>query len=161
MGFNHMIWTNNVEATWDVHILNISTSDAEAMAAVQIDHSLSDGVSLISLLLACTRKSSDPNSPPSIPTTRTRALDNYTSIFSWLLARILTLLMLVRNTFVDMIMFIVTFLFLKDTQTPFKGYEGVESRPRRFVRRTLNLDDFKLIKNAMNGVTLVFTFSFL
>uniref|UniRef100_A0A0V0GM22 diacylglycerol O-acyltransferase n=1 Tax=Solanum chacoense TaxID=4108 RepID=A0A0V0GM22_SOLCH len=51
---------------WDLHLLNIKTSDAEAVAIFRIHHSLGDGTSLISLLLACTRQTADPNKVPTI-----------------------------------------------------------------------------------------------
>ncbi|CAN6272798.1 unnamed protein product [Urochloa humidicola] len=37
-----------------------------------------------------------------------------------------------------------------DAPTVFMGEEGAEFRPKRFVSRTLSLDDIKCIKNAMN-----------
>ncbi|PRQ18810.1 putative transferase [Rosa chinensis] len=43
---------------WEVHILNVKTSDAEAVAVIRIHHSMGDGASLMSLLLACARKTS-------------------------------------------------------------------------------------------------------
>ncbi|XP_020264096.1 O-acyltransferase WSD1-like [Asparagus officinalis] len=52
---------------WDFHIINMRTSEAEAVAILRIHHSLGDGVSLMSLLLACTRKTSHPDSLPSLP----------------------------------------------------------------------------------------------
>ncbi|KAJ9681192.1 hypothetical protein PVL29_020191 [Vitis rotundifolia] len=48
-------------------------------------------------------------------------------------------------------MFVATTLFLKDTMTPLNSgrkKEGVVG-PRRFVYRTVSLDDIKLIKNGM------------
>lgn len=41
---------------------------------------------------------------------------------------------------------------VKDTETPIKGTPGFEFRPRRFVHRTVSLDDIKLVKNKMNAV---------
>ncbi|VAH63244.1 unnamed protein product [Triticum turgidum subsp. durum] len=41
---------------------------------------------------------------------------------------------------------------LRDPPTLFKGAEGVEFRPKRFVNRTLSLDDVKYVKNTMNCV---------
>lgn len=58
----------------------------------------------------------------------------------------------VLNTVVDVVMFMATAMRLKDTETPIKGTPGFESRPRRFVHRTVSLDDIKLVKNKMNAV---------
>ncbi|TXG48739.1 hypothetical protein EZV62_024614 [Acer yangbiense] len=52
---------------WELHLLNVKSSEAEATGVFRIHHSLGDGASLISLLLACTRKTSDPKALPSVP----------------------------------------------------------------------------------------------
>lgn len=58
----------------------------------------------------------------------------------------------VLNTVVDVVMFMATAMWLKDTETPIKGTTpGFEFRPRRFVQRTVSLDDIKLV-NKMNAV---------
>ncbi len=44
------------------------------------------------------------------------------------------------NSVVDVFMFLVTTLLLKDTETPVKGPPGVEFTPRRFVWRTVSLE---------------------
>ncbi|KAF5958901.1 hypothetical protein HYC85_006126 [Camellia sinensis] len=79
----------------------------------------------MALLLACCRKASDPKALPSIP--------------------------LVWNTIIGVLLFVATSLFLKDTETPIKASQRVEKNARRIIRRTVNLDDVKLIKKAMNA----------
>ncbi|CAL5382247.1 unnamed protein product [Camellia sinensis] len=59
-------------------------------------------------------------------------------------------LRVVCNTLVDVMMFMATALYLKDTRTPLKGPPGLEFTPRRFVYRTVSLDNMKVVKNAMN-----------
>ncbi|PWA96807.1 O-acyltransferase, WSD1, C-terminal [Artemisia annua] len=146
---------------WDLHLLHLKTSDAEAIGIFRIHHSLGDGTSLMSLLLACTRQILNPDLVPSIPSHK----DGNAGWFSsykyfgngvggvwwqrWFMA-ICMVFLLVRNTIVDVAYFIVTVLFLKDTETPLKAPAGAEFSPRRFVYRTVSLDDMKLIKNAMN-----------
>ncbi|CAK7324167.1 unnamed protein product [Dovyalis caffra] len=134
---------------WEMHILNVKTLDAEAAAVLRIHHSLGDGASLISLLLACTRKTSDPDSLPSIPE-QNRAGSHLPGGFWWLFSAMWKVLRLIWNTLVDLILFAATMLFLKDTKTPLKGASGVGLKPKRFVHRTVSLDDIKLVKNAMN-----------
>lgn len=51
---------------WEFHVLNLKTSNAESVGIVKLHHSLGDGMSLMSLLLACLRKTSDPNALPTI-----------------------------------------------------------------------------------------------
>ncbi|KAJ4848393.1 hypothetical protein Tsubulata_032815 [Turnera subulata] len=58
---------------WEFHILNVKTSDAESVGVFRIHHSMGDGASLISLLLACSRKTSDPLALPTVPTQKRAA----------------------------------------------------------------------------------------
>ncbi|KAI7731651.1 hypothetical protein M8C21_020330 [Ambrosia artemisiifolia] len=130
---------------WDLHLLNIKTSDDEGTGVFRFHHSLGDGMSLMTLLLACTRQSSDNEALPTLPMNKDSAYIKVTSLWS--------VLKLVWNSIVAMVMFVCTVLFLKDTETPLKGSVGVENRPRRFVRKSVSLTDIKVVKNAMN-VTL-------
>ncbi|KAF5442321.1 hypothetical protein F2P56_034991, partial [Juglans regia] len=134
---------------WELHILNIKTSDAEAVAVFRIHHSMGDGASLTSLLLACTRKTSDPEALPSIPVKK-RAASTNSGGFWWLFLAVWWVLRLIWNTLVDVVLFVAISLFLKDTKTPIKGEHGVERNIKKFVHRTVSLDDIKLVKNAMN-----------
>ncbi|XP_041015032.1 O-acyltransferase WSD1-like [Juglans microcarpa x Juglans regia] len=134
---------------WELHLLNIKTSDAEAVAVFRIHHSMGDGASLTSLLLACTRKTSDPEALPSIPVKKGAAPTN-SSGFWWFFLAAWWVLRLIRNTLVDVVLFVATSLFLKDMKTPIKGEHGVERNIKRFVHQTVSLDDIKLVKNAMN-----------
>ncbi|WOL20556.1 hypothetical protein Cni_G29361 [Canna indica] len=139
---------------WELHVLNIPTSDAAAVAVLRLHHSLGDGTSLVSLLLACTRKASDRSSLPTLPYQSRRpppAAKNRTggallTVLLWLWA----FLILAWNTLVGILVFTATALFLKDTQTPITASEGVGLRPKRIMHRTVSLDDVKDIKNAMH-----------
>ncbi|CAN1793903.1 Wax ester synthase/diacylglycerol acyltransferase 11 [Linum perenne] len=134
---------------WDLHILNIKTApDSESLGVFRIHHSLGDGTSLMSLLLACTRQMSDPEALPTIPTRKPKKEDDV----EWggnggVLAGVgrVTWRMMVKVW-----MMVVLAIGLTDTETALKGPEGVEHLPRRFVWRTVSLDDFKFVKNAMN-----------
>ncbi|XP_019189003.1 PREDICTED: O-acyltransferase WSD1-like [Ipomoea nil] len=133
---------------WELHILNVKTSEANSIAIFKIHHSLGDGISLISLVLACFRKTSDPNSLPTIPSSnRTRPKIGF---FRQLFLSAWLCLTLILNTLVDITLFLATILFLKDTNTPLKAKNGDAFNPRRLVHRIVNLDDVKLVKNAMN-----------
>ncbi|PRQ60408.1 putative transferase [Rosa chinensis] len=137
---------------WEVHILNVKTSDAEAVAVIRIHHSIGDGASLMSLLLACTRKTSDPDALPSVPTKRKHedSSSSESSVFWWLLLAIWSAVTLIGNTLVDIVLFVATILVLKDTKTPIKGPPGVELTAKRFLHRTVSFDHIKQVKNAMN-----------
>ena len=69
-------------------------------------------------------------------------------------------LKLLYNTMVDVMMFMATALFLKDTETPMKGGNGVALTPRRVVYKMVGLDDMKLVKNAMDAVSWPLLFNF-
>ncbi|XP_015878467.3 wax ester synthase/diacylglycerol acyltransferase 6-like isoform X2 [Ziziphus jujuba] len=134
---------------WELHLLNVKTSYAEAVGVFRIHHSVGDGASLMSLLLACTRKTSDPDSLPTVPTMKKRTRSSDSSWFWRFLWVIWSVLIVIWNTFVHIVLFLATTLFLKDTKTPIKGELGVELATKRFVHRTVSLDHIKLIKNSM------------
>ncbi|WOK95687.1 O-acyltransferase WSD1-like isoform X2 [Canna indica] len=136
---------------WELHILNVRTSEAAAVAVFRIHHSLGDGVSLISLLLACTRRTSDPASLPTLPEPRPPPPSPLRPnallavlLYAW------AVLVLAWNTVVDLFFLVATSTWLRDTPTPLKGGEGVEFKPKRIVHSTVSLDDIKAIKNSMN-----------
>ncbi|XP_057986513.1 wax ester synthase/diacylglycerol acyltransferase 11-like [Hevea brasiliensis] len=139
---------------WDVHLLNVKTSEAESTGIIRIHHSLGDGISLMSLLLSCTRKASDPEALPTIPSVRRRNPSNYGGLTYWqFLLKLWCWVLLCWNTTVDALISMGTFFFLEDTKTPLKGALPLGPTPRRFVHRTISLDDVKLVKNAM-GTTI-------
>lgn len=136
----------NSKPQWEVHLLNVKTSDSEAVAIYRIHHSIADGMSLVALILAHSRQVSNPSASPTLPA----AMNKESS--SRKLGDFVSVLYVLWNTLVAVFMFVLTGLFLKDTPTPLKGPPGVELKPRRFVRRTINLQDFKLVKNALDCV---------
>ncbi|XP_056860851.1 wax ester synthase/diacylglycerol acyltransferase 3-like isoform X2 [Raphanus sativus] len=77
-------YTSNIASTpmdmsrplWEFHVLNIKTSNAKSVGIGKLHHSLGDGVSLMSLLLASSRKVSDPKAPPTTTATKKHADSN-------------------------------------------------------------------------------------
>ncbi|VFQ84425.1 unnamed protein product [Cuscuta campestris] len=144
---------------WDLHLLNLKTSDAEAVAILRVHHSLGDGTSLISLLLACTRQTANPQLLPTVPTTKRRRPSAFSGgasprFWTTYVVRLQHFMLLLWHTLVDVFMFLATAAFLKDSNTPIKAAPGSHFNPRRVVFRTVSLDDFKLIKNAMDMVEI-------
>ncbi|XP_019229806.1 PREDICTED: O-acyltransferase WSD1-like [Nicotiana attenuata] len=148
---------------WDLHILNVKTSHAKATSIFRFHHSLGDGVSLISLLLSCFRKSSDPTSLPTLPVSSSSSSSkgksnlsisnrkNICSLIWQYVVKLRLFISLLFNTIVDVLLFVATALFLKDSQSPFTAAQGFKSSTRqRFIYRTVSLDDIKFIKNATN-----------
>lgn len=140
---------------WDLHIINLRTSEAEVVVVFRIHHSLGDGVSLMSLFLASCRKTSQADSLPSLAgSQRRKSADSTGSNRVWgLLLWLWAILILAWNTLVDMVNFMATSAFLKDTKTPIKGVVGVEFHQKRIVHRTLSLDDIKIVKSTVGGVS--------
>ncbi|KAK6918215.1 O-acyltransferase, WSD1-like, N-terminal [Dillenia turbinata] len=135
---------------WDIHMLNVKTSEGDTVVLFRAHHSLGDGTSLVSLLLACTRKISDPTSVPTIPSTKKRTSVGSGGLWKFLIGFGLGLRMLC-NTVIDVLLFLATVLFLKDTETPLRGSLEDASTPRRIVHRAVSLEDMKLVKNGING----------
>ncbi|KVH88312.1 O-acyltransferase, WSD1, N-terminal [Cynara cardunculus var. scolymus] len=133
---------------WDIHILNTKTLDAHGTCVFRTHHSLGDGISLINLLLACSRKASDPEALPTLPGS------NKSGRQVRLVTDLRSLFMVIWNTIVALVVFISTVLFdLKDTKTPVTGYAGMEGKPRRFVFTRVSFDDIKLVKKALDVVS--------
>ncbi|KAE8709434.1 putative CAP [Hibiscus syriacus] len=138
---------------WDLHLLNLRTSQSESVGIFRIHHSLGDGTSLLSLLLACTRQTNDSQALPTIPIRKKQEKKADRRGLWRFMLRFWFIVQVFWNTVVDVIMFLATALFLTDTPNPLKGLPGSESTPRRIVHRTVNLDDIKFVKNAM-GTTI-------
>ncbi|PIN27132.1 Long-chain-alcohol O-fatty-acyltransferase [Handroanthus impetiginosus] len=138
---------------WEAHILNVKTSHSNSTVIFKVHHSIGDGVSLISLGLASSKKTSDPESLPTMPFKKHKPIK---ATKNGLLRRLMflfwTTFLILFYTLIDCILFVATFLFLKDTKTPIKGSSRgvIKLSPKRFVHRVVNLDDVKLVKNAMN-----------
>jgi hypothetical protein len=142
---------------WEFHVLDIPTSEAAAAVAIRMHHSLGDGVSLISLLMACTRSAADPTRLPAMPPlpTRTGAIYQRPRPSAGALAYVAWLwsfVVLAWHTAVDVVAFFATILCLRDPHTLFKRVNHAESQRKRIVHRSLSLDDVKFVKNAMKCV---------
>jgi hypothetical protein len=157
---------------WELHVLDFPTAEAAAAVALRVHHSVGDGVSMLSLFMACTRSAADPGALPSLPPARRAAGPVYAvrqrqrqrpasssssaaagAALDALAAWVVALLVLAWHTVVDVVCFFATATsMLGDAPTVLKGQEGTEFRPRRFVNRTLSLDDIKFVKNAMSCV---------
>ncbi|KAK4485360.1 hypothetical protein RD792_007999 [Penstemon davidsonii] len=138
---------------WEVHLLNVQTSDANSIAIFKFHHSIGDGVSLISILMACSKKTSDPQSLPSIPIKKQEVSRDGVSFgksMKKIFFSIWLIIIIIFNTLIDIVLFMVTIIFMKDTHTSIRGPRGVEMSPKRFVHRVVSLDDIKLVKTAMN-----------
>lgn len=144
---------------WEFHFLDVRTSEAASSVALRMHHALADGMSLITLLVSCSRSAADPAKPapaPPLPARRTGAIYAPPRSPS-LVWSIWSYLMLAWHTLVDVAAFVATIFFLRDPHTLFKRADhGEHQRRMRFVHRGLSLDDVKFVKNAMNSVRILY-----
>ena len=149
---------------WEFHVLDFPTSEAAATTAIRVHHSLGDGMSLLTLFMACTRSAADPARLPAMPPTpaRTGAIWEQPrppasagalalAAWAWSFA------VLAWHTAVDVASFFATILFLRDPHTLFKRVNHAARQRKRLVHRGLSLDDVKFVKNAMNCVGTLFS----
>lgn len=140
---------------WQCHILNGPSSNGSAAAnmVVRVHHALGDGTSLMSLLLACTRRLGHPEELPAVPVARQKERET-TSLFR----RFLSMLILFWNTVVGVFFFTSTAIWLKDSETVIKGHKGVEMEKKKLVTQTVDMTDMITVKNAVNGVSFHHSF---
>ncbi|CAL4991986.1 unnamed protein product [Urochloa decumbens] len=142
---------------WEFHMLDFPTSEAAATTAFRVHHSLGDGMSLLTLLMACTRSAADPARLPAMPSLPTRtgaiwerprppASAGAVALAAWVWSFVL----LAWHTVVDVASFFATILFLRDPRTLFKRANQEPGQKKRLVHRALSLDDVNFVKNAMN-----------
>ncbi|KAH9603613.1 hypothetical protein KSS87_015989 [Heliosperma pusillum] len=141
---------------WELHLLNIKAKEADSIAVLRIHHSIGDGISLASLILACTRQSANPDALPTLlinnNNNNKRKITSIRSSLGFLscFLGLLSIFKMLWNTVIDLVMFMATLLWLKDTKTSLKGGPGIGSTPKRFIYRTFSLDDIKLLKKALD-----------
>lgn len=118
---------------WEIHLLK-----AHKCIIFRIHHSLGDGISLMSLLLASCRKHHDPGALPtvSIPTTKSRS-----SLWNLLTALFFS--------FIYVIQFMFRCLWIRDRKTAISGGDGVELWPRKIATASFSLEDLKTVKSAV------------
>ena len=136
---------------WEFHVLNIKTSNAESLGIGKFHHSLGDGMSLMSLLYASSRKISDPNALPTTATTRKQVGSNDNR---WLVARFWLMIRVIFTTFIELFKSLLTLCFMRDTKTPLMGKPGDRNGPRKIIHRIVSFDDVKFVKNTMNVVDI-------
>uniref|UniRef100_A0ACD6ANH1 Uncharacterized protein n=1 Tax=Avena sativa TaxID=4498 RepID=A0ACD6ANH1_AVESA len=150
---------NRSRPLWECHFLDFPTSEATSTLVMRAEHSIGDGMSALSFLLASTRSGS-AHMTTSLPSRRLGA----TYALPWsrpqhsvgaasFVASVWSSFVLAWHTLVDTALFLATVLFLRDPHTLLKGQAKDSSSKfhgKRFAQRTLSLDDIKFIKDALN-----------
>ncbi|CAH8288996.1 unnamed protein product [Eruca vesicaria subsp. sativa] len=132
---------------WEFHLLQLKTSYAGSVAVARFHHSLGDGMSLMSLLLACTRKTCDPD---ALPTFVVPKKSNARNICWSLIAWFWFIVRLLFHTCVEVFKSMVIICFTRNNTTPLKGKPGATISVNKFIHRIFSLDDVKVVKNATN-----------
>lgn len=137
---------------WEFHLLNIKRSNAESVVLARIHHSIGDGMSLMSLLVACSRKTSDPDALVSTTSTATTKPVDYMALTWWLIAGIWFMIRVTFTTLIEFSKLMLTICFLRDTKTPLMGNPEDGIKSWKVIHRVISFDDVKLVKNTMNMV---------
>jgi hypothetical protein len=181
---------------WECHVLNgTSGSNAIAHAVFRMHHCLGDGISVMSLVFASTRQTANPEKQPSIRAAGGRKSkkqeiphDDQKHRQQQQQQRIFTCSVLGNKLFacwnrvLGAVTPLATLIWVKDSNTVLRpaavgGGGGsnvilpaglsLQRQPKRLAHATLNLDDMRVVKNAVGGVSntisnklsLFFTFS--
>ena len=137
---------------WEFHLLQLKTSYAGSVAVARFHHSLGDGMSLMSLLLACTRKTCDLEALPTfVVPKKSKASPICWSLIAWFWF----IVRLLFHTCVEVFKSMVIVCFARDNVTPLKGKPGATISINKFIHRIFSLDDVKVVKNAMNMVRFI------
>ncbi|KAK7253201.1 hypothetical protein RIF29_37727 [Crotalaria pallida] len=136
---------------WEIHLLM-----AHRCLIFRIHHSLGDGISLMSMLLASCRKLNNPDQPPTLhhPTTtssssRRRTLNN-PNIMIWIWNVAVT----IWFGIVFAIEFVLRGLWMRDSNTGITGGAGVELWPRKIATASFSIQHMKSVKNAVPNATV-------
>ncbi|XP_026395755.1 O-acyltransferase WSD1-like [Papaver somniferum] len=125
---------------WELHVLK----DQNCLV-LRVNHSLGDGVSVISLVLAMCRKVDQPDQLPSIPKNNKKSSNSRINMCK--MTR--RLVMQIWLTIVYVMSFLLRVLYLKDAKCKIRGGNGVELWPRKLATAKFKLDDMKSVKNAV------------
>ncbi|XP_052484647.1 wax ester synthase/diacylglycerol acyltransferase 4 isoform X2 [Gossypium raimondii] len=131
---------------WEVHLLT-----AHKHVVFRIHHSLGDGISLMSMLMASCRKVSDPDALPMMVPEKTTEKRRDSP---WLLGSMWGFLKMAWLTLVFVLEFLLRSLFVSDRKTAVSGGDGVELWPRKLATAKFLLHDMKEVKKAIPDATI-------
>eukprot|EP01018_Ginkgo_biloba_P030946 Gb_17371 [translate_table: standard] len=132
---------------WQIHVLNCISAEAQASVVFKIHHCIGDCVSLMSLLLDCTRKVTEPESSPTIPRMKRPGKNRFSR---WSAQGIWNLMFVVWCTIADLLHALATFLWMKDSKV-LRGPPGVIHHPKRLAHVIVDLKDIGIVRKAVKG----------
>ncbi|MBA0843051.1 hypothetical protein Goarm_000271, partial [Gossypium armourianum] len=135
---------------WELHVLT-----AHKCAVFRIHHSLGDGISLMSMLMANCRRADDAEAlPRMVPDKKTVIKGEKGRDWFWLFGVLWWFLKMVVFTLLFSMDFVLRSLLVSDEKTAITGGDGVELWPRKLATAKFLLDDMKLIKRAVPDTTI-------
>ncbi|KAK6946101.1 O-acyltransferase WSD1, C-terminal [Dillenia turbinata] len=126
---------------WEFHFLM-----AHKCGVLRFHHALGDGVSFMSLFLACCKKVGDPNQSPILRRfwffESSKKSQGNSKAWNFLMV------------FLHIINFLLKVLWIRDPKTAISGGAGVELWPRKIAIAKLRLKDMKAVKRSVDGATI-------
>lgn len=133
---------------WEIHLFM-----AHRSAVFRAHHAIGDGISLMSMFLACCRRLDNPNELPSIGGGAARSSSSSLSANRrWTLWKVVKV---VWYTLVFVFELVLRSLWVKDKRTAVRGGAGVELWPRKLATAKFRLDDMKIVKTALTHGVIV------
>lgn len=133
---------------WHCHILNGTSGIAASHMVIRVHHAFGDGTSLMSLLLACTRRLGSPDQLPSVPVaSKKRKEKPFFSRWFW------SPILLLWNTITGVLQFLSTILWFRDSDSIIKGHSGVENAKKKIVYSVIDINDMIVVKDVVKGVS--------
>eukprot|EP01018_Ginkgo_biloba_P023748 Gb_05378 [translate_table: standard] len=136
---------------WEFHILNYKTTNAEGTCIINVHHSLGDGISLMSMLLACVTRADNPTLLPTFPTAKPPEKPEINSLYRiWHF--LYKFVVILWHTCYDFVYSLLRSTWIDDTKLPLRGPPGVvEFLPKVLSFTTFQIDDIRHIKNSIGG----------
>ncbi|KAF8377575.1 hypothetical protein HHK36_030957 [Tetracentron sinense] len=130
---------------WEFHLLR-----NQRCCVLRFHHALGDGISLISLALACCRRVHHPDQPATISSSSSSSkISNTTSTGTKICRKVWGLVAVAWFTLVFVVGFLLRSLWVKDAKTALSGGAGVELWPRKIATARFVLEDMKAVKKAI------------
>ena len=146
---------------WEIHLLL-----AHNCLVFRIHHALGDGVSLMSMLLACCRRIDGEEALPRIPSFENKKSNSNSSggcsgswwkLYLYYLSVLWGFVKMGFFSLVFVVEFVLRALWVRDRETVISGGEGVELWPRKLATARFLIQDMKVVKKAVpNAVRFCF-----
>ncbi|XVF67551.1 hypothetical protein PTKIN_Ptkin10aG0130400 [Pterospermum kingtungense] len=135
---------------WELHVLM-----AHNCMVFRIHHSLGDGISLMSMLMANCRRADDADAlPKMVPDKTPEFKGRKARNWFWFFGLVWGVLKMVWFTLVYVMEIGVRCLLVCDRKTVITGGAGVELWPRKLATARFLLEDMKVVKKAIPNATI-------